>query len=184
VDGWAKQPASEPDDHGVEWLTLSNGVRLLSRPTSLAHLKRRASVRSGRKPGRDASGDDSTRATSSGRKASPTQSQPDGEASGLEVLPAKSGHALTSVYMKSTDNDHCWWCDPENNSGTHQTRGHLFKHRHKWKEQQAAMWARFKEATKKGKQVVRGRATEASLAVLDFVRSAHVGRMAPPVEGN
>jgi len=27
----------------------------------------------------------------------------------------KSGHALTGVYLKSTDNrpdDHCWWCDP------------------------------------------------------------------------
>ena len=37
----------------------------------------------------------------------------------------KSGHALTGVYLKNTDNrpyDHCWWCDPENDSGTHQTR--------------------------------------------------------------
>jgi len=43
----------------------------------------------------------------------------------------KSGHALTAVYLKSTDNrldDHCWWCDPEDDSGTHQTRDHLFKH--------------------------------------------------------
>jgi len=43
VDGWAKQAASEPDDHGVEWLMLANGYRLPSRSTSLAHLKRRAS---------------------------------------------------------------------------------------------------------------------------------------------
>ena len=28
ADGWAKQTASEPDDHGVEWLTLANGDRL------------------------------------------------------------------------------------------------------------------------------------------------------------
>jgi len=35
--------ASEPDDHGVEWLKLANGDRLLSRPTSVAHLKRKAS---------------------------------------------------------------------------------------------------------------------------------------------
>jgi len=37
----------------------------------------------------------------------------------------KSGHALTGVYLKSTENgpdDHCWWCDPENISGTRQTR--------------------------------------------------------------
>ena len=43
----------------------------------------------------------------------------------------KSGHALTGVYLKSTDNrsdDHCWWCDPENISGTQQSRDHLFKH--------------------------------------------------------
>ena len=34
----------------------------------------------------------------------------------------KSGHGLTGVYLKSTDNrpdDHCWWCGPENDSGTH-----------------------------------------------------------------
>ena len=36
----------------------------------------------------------------------------------------KSGHALTGVYLKSTENrpdDHCWWCDPENINGTQQT---------------------------------------------------------------
>ena len=39
ADGWAKQAASEPDDHGVEWLTLANSDRL----NLPAHLKRRAS---------------------------------------------------------------------------------------------------------------------------------------------
>jgi len=43
ADGWDKQAASEPDDHGVEWLTLANGARLPSRPTSPAHIRRRAS---------------------------------------------------------------------------------------------------------------------------------------------
>jgi len=65
------------------------------------------------------------------------------------------GHALMGVYLKSMDNwpdDHCWWCDPENISGTQQTRDHLFKHCHRWKDQQATLWARVKEATKKGKQ--------------------------------
>jgi len=59
------------------------------------------------------------------------------------------------VYLESTDSrpdDHCWCCDPENDSGTHQTRNHLFKHCYKWKAKQAAMWTRVKEATKKGKQ--------------------------------
>ena len=53
------------------------------------------------------------------------------------VYQLKSGHALTGVYLKSTENrpdDHCWWCDPENNSGTRQTRDHLFKHCYKWKD--------------------------------------------------
>ena len=27
ADGWAKQAASKPDDHGVEWLAYANGVR-------------------------------------------------------------------------------------------------------------------------------------------------------------
>jgi len=89
ADGWAKQAATEPDDHGVEWLTLSNGDRLPSRPTSLAHLKRRYRRRSGRKPGRGANRDDSTRGTSSGRKAARPDSNQGGEADGLEVLPAQ-----------------------------------------------------------------------------------------------
>jgi len=101
----------------------------------------------------------------------------------------KSGHALTGVYLKSTDNrpdDHCWWCGPENDSGTHQTRDTLFKHCYKWKDQQAAMWARVMEVAKKGKQKWHAGDLLAdercSLAVLDFLRSTHVGRAAPPVK--
>ena len=54
----------------------------------------------------------------------------------------KSGHGLTGVSLKGTKNrpeDHCWWCDPENDSGAHQTRDHLSKHCYKWKDQQAAI---------------------------------------------
>ena len=50
----------------------------------------------------------------------------------------KSGHALRGVYLKSTDNrpdDHCWWCDPDNNCGMQQTRDHLFKHCSRCKDQ-------------------------------------------------
>ena len=57
------------------------------------------------------------------------------------------------MYLKRTKNrpdDHCW-DDPKNDSGSHQTRDHLFKHCFKWKDQQAAMWARVKEEPKKGK---------------------------------
>jgi len=57
-----------------------------------------------------------------------------------------------------------------------------------WKDKQAAVWARVKEVTKKGKQKWRlGNLLvdeRCSPAVLDFLRSAHVGRAAPPVEEN
>ena len=43
ADGWAKLAASEPDDHGVEWLVRTDDTRVPARPTSLAHLRRRAS---------------------------------------------------------------------------------------------------------------------------------------------
>ena len=67
----------------------------------------------------------------------------------------KSGHAITSVYLESTDNrpdDHCWWYDSENISGTQQTRDHLFEHCSRWKDQQAELWARVKEAAKRAKR--------------------------------
>jgi len=137
----------------------------------------------GRKPRRVASGDDSTRGMSSERMASPTRPSQAEKRTASRFYQLKSGHALTGVYLKSTDNrpdDHCWWCDPENDSGTHQTRDHLVKHCHKWKVQQAAMWARVKEETKKGKQKWRVGGLLAddrcSPAVSGgFLRSDHVG---------
>jgi len=78
-------------------------------------------------------------------------------------------------------------CDPENDSGTHQTRDHLFKFCYRWKDQQAVLWARVKEATKRAKRKWRVGDLLAdercSPAVLDFLPSTHVGRAAPPVEG-
>jgi len=59
------------------------------------------------------------------------------------------------VYLKYADNrpyDHCWWCDPEYDSGTHQTRDHHFKHYYKWEDRKPAMWVRVKEMAKEGKQ--------------------------------
>jgi len=115
-------------------------------------------------------------------RADPSQG---GEANGLEVLPAQ---VRACVYLKSTENkpdDDCWWCDPENDSGTHQTRNHLFKHCYKWKDQQAAMRARVKEVTKKGKQKWRVGDLLAdemcSPAVLD---SCEAPTSAPPVGEN
>jgi len=90
--------------------------------------------------------------------------------------------------MDNRPDDHCWWCDPENISGVQQTRDHLFKHCSRWKDQQAQLWARVKEATRKGKRKWRVRDLLAdercSPAVLDFLRTTYVGRAAPPVEEN
>jgi len=77
--------------------------------------------------------------------------------------------------LKSTDNrpdDHCWWCDPDNITGTPQTRDHLLKHCSRWKDQQAQLWARVKEETRRGKRKWRVGDLLAdkrcSPAVLDF----------------
>jgi len=45
ADGWTTRAASEPDDHGVEWLAHADkyGRRSMPIPASLVHLKRRAS---------------------------------------------------------------------------------------------------------------------------------------------
>jgi len=93
------------------------------------------------------------------------------------------------VYLKSTDNRpdyHCWWCDPENISGTQQTRDRLFKHCSRWEDQQDELWAWVKEATKRAKRKWRVGDLLAdercSPAVLDFLRGTCVGRAAPPVE--
>jgi len=57
------------------------------------------------------------------------------------------------MYLKSTENrpDHHRWCDPET-IVVLARRDHLFKHCYKWRNQQTVMWARVKEATKRGKQ--------------------------------
>jgi len=64
----------------------------------------------------------------------------------------------------------------------------LFNHCHRWKGQQAELWAGVGEATKRGKQKWRVGDLLAdercSLAVLEFLRSTYVGRAAPPVEEN
>jgi len=77
-------------------------------------------------------------------------------------------------------------CDPENDPGTHQTRDHLFKYYYRWKDQQAVLWERVKEATKRAERKWRVGDLLAdercSPAVLDFLQSTHAGRAAPPVE--
>ena len=92
-----------------------------------------------------------------GRRAMPPTPAGAEKRTALRFYQLKSGHALTGVCLKSTENrpyDHCWWCDPENDCGTHQTRDHLFKHCGRWKDQQAEMWARDEEVEA---EVARGR---------------------------
>ena len=126
ADGWAKLAASEPDHHGVEWLVRTDGTRFPTRPTSLAHLQRRSSEKKWPE----------ARSWCERRRLNKVyvlrkEDKPDPTPARAEKRTAarfyqlKSGHALTGVYLKSTDNrpdDHCWWCDPENISGTQQTR--------------------------------------------------------------
>jgi len=91
-------------------------------------------------------------------------------------------HALTGVYLKSTDNrpdDHCWWCDPKNDSGTHQTRDHLFK----LERPTGRDVGEGQGGDEEGQAEVDLLADErCSPAALDFLKSTHVRRAAPPVE--
>jgi len=83
-------------------------------------------------------------------KPDPTPARAEKRTAARFYVPLKSGRV-----PEDTDNrpdDHCWWCDPENISGTQQTRGHLFKHCSMWKDQQAELWARVKEATERAKR--------------------------------
>ena len=86
--------ASEPDGHGDEWLVRTDATRFPARPTSLAHLRRRLNkgyvLRKKGKPG-------------------PTPARAE-KRTAARFYQLKSGHALTGVYLKSTDNrpdDHC-----------------------------------------------------------------------------
>jgi len=52
-----------------------------------------------------------------GRRAMPPTPAGAEKRTALRFYQLKSGHALTGVCLKSTDNrpdDHCWWCNPEN----------------------------------------------------------------------
>jgi len=120
-------------------------------PTSLAHLKRRASGRSGRKAGRGASGDSSTGATFSEKK----KGKPAPTPARAEKRTATRFYQLKSGRVLETHGEQAGRprlvVRPGNNSSTRQTRDPLFKHCYKWKDQQAVMWARVKEATEGGK---------------------------------
>jgi len=185
ADGWAKQAASEPEDHGVEWRTrMGDGPCRRPPWLTLGAGQRR---RSGRKPGRGVSGDISTRDMCSGRKASLTRPQPGRRSArphgstssspGMRCVPEEHGQQTGRPLLVVRP--------PENDYGTHQTRDHLFKHCDRWKDKQAEIWARVKEATKRGSRSgawVTFWRMRCSPAVLDPLRSTYVERAAPPVE--
>jgi len=160
-------------------------------PAPLAHLKRRASEKKRPEAWSWCEWRQLNKWYVLREKDKPDPAQPGRRSGRPYVYQLKSGHALLGVYLEWTKNrpdDHCWWCDPENGSGAHQTRDHLFRHCYKWKDQLAAMWAKVTEETKKGKQkwpvgdlLADDRC---SPTVLDFLRSTHVGRTASPVEEN
>jgi len=144
ADGWAKQAASEPDDHGVEWLAYANGVRRPLPPNSLVHLKRKASEKKWPEARLWCERRQLNRCYVLRKKGKPDPAPARAEKrTAARFYQLMSGHALMGVYLESTQNrpdDHCWRCDPEYNSGTRQMRDHPFNHCYKWKEQ-AVMWA-------------------------------------------
>jgi len=98
--------------------------------------------------------------------------------------PLKSGHAPTGVYLKRfghREDDKCWWCG----GTTAQTRGHLFRHCSRWKEQQE-LWREVGKAM--GWKVSRCRNIQISelfsmetcdQAVMDFLAATDVGKFPP-----
>jgi len=110
----------------VEWLTLADGTRVTQRATSLAHLRRRATEKKWPEARPWCERRNLNRGYVLRKKGNPgpTTARAE-ERTASRYYQFKSGHALTGVYLKSTDNrpdDHCWWCDPDNISGTPQTR--------------------------------------------------------------
>ena len=135
----------------------SKYLRATQRATSLAHLWRRATEKKwpDSKRGHVRAEKPEQRGYVLRKKGKPDPTPARAEKrTASRYYQLKSGHALTGVYLKSTDNrpSHCWWCDLDNISGTPQTRDHLFKHCSRWKDQQAKLWARVKEETKRGKR--------------------------------
>jgi len=141
--------------------------------------------KSDRKRGPGASGDALTRFMCSGRRASRTRPRQGGEADGLQILPAQVWACPHGRVPQEHEQQTGWpllVVRPGEHWWSSGTRDHLFKHCSRWKDQQAELWARVKEATKRGKRMGDLLADErCSPAVLDFLRSTYVGRAAPPV---
>jgi len=160
ADEWAGLAADEPDDHGVEWLTLDNRPRPMSRSASLAHLSRRIPVTKWEEakdwcygPPEAPRIDNPSYATKCKRwrKNCPDPmpaKAPKRLASRFYQM--KTGHALTGKYLKhicSRESDACWWCGQP---GASKTREHLFKSCPAWRQQQKVLWKESPEANQEG----------------------------------
>ena len=89
--------------------------------------------------------------------------------------------APARTWAKARTTAQCWWCQ-----GPTQTRDHLFKVCPEWKTQQKALWAEVQKETGRWKSRWKIRDLLADKrcgqAVLDFLSSTDVGRIAPQLE--
>jgi ribonuclease HI len=175
ADEWAKLAADSPEARGVESL-----------PRSLAHLKRGISEKKWSES-RQWAGSRINKT----KYRMPAKQKPDGVVAGSAKRHAsrfyqlKTGHALTGQHLHRTKNrptPQCWWCASEV-----QTRDHLFKRCAEWRGQQRILWAEVRKETGKWKSrwKVRDQLADerCNRAVLDFLSTTDVGRLAPaPVE--
>ena len=135
----------------------TDGTRLPAGPTSVAHLWRRASE----KKWPEAQSWCERRCLNKGYvlrkkgKPDPTPARAEKQTAANSTSSSPGMPLRACSYLKSMDNrpdDHCWWCDPDNISGTLQTWDQLFKHCPRRKDQQAELWVRVKEATERAKR--------------------------------
>jgi len=184
VDEWAKIAAEKPEARGVEWL--QGGARPVPLPRSLAHIKREISTKKW-----DEAHQWAGKRISAKKYRMPRTQQPDKTVAGSNKRVAarfyqiKNGHCLTGQYLQWTENRtsaQCWWCRCKE-----QTREHVFKNCGQWKEKQKVLWKEVWKETGRGRSRFPIRDLLAddtcSRAVLDFLSSTDVGRLAPaPVE--
>ena len=92
----------------------------------------------------------------------------------------KRGHCLTGQYLQLTTrrpDAKCWWCNYKS-----QTREHLFKNCPQWKSQQEGGQRRNRPRRKPVKISELFADERCSKAILDFLATTEVGRIAgPPV---
>jgi len=120
----------------------------------------------------------------------PDSQRPDGTVAGstkrlaTRFYQLKTGHARTGEYLhwtRARPTAQCWWCPHPK-----QTREHLLKGCPRWRKQQRVLWKEVWKETGGGR--FRWKAHElfadqrCSQAVLDFLSSTDVGRLAPPLE--